>query len=107
MSDFLARPLVLILFSSASYAAAAYAMKAAAISPRPQVLGLIAVFLVLAALFEITVLQHQSLGLTYIAIVATETLLILCLAWAIGEGLTGAQVLGGALVVGGAALVNG
>ena len=102
----LARPTVLIVVAALGYALATYLMKMAAQSGNYSVLGMIAVALILAVVAEILLLQRMHLGVAYIGIIATETLLVLGFAWMVGEGLSGRDWLGGLLVIAGTLLVS-
>lgn len=103
---FLARPTALIVIAALGYAFATYLMKMAAQSGSYGVLGMIACVLICTVVAEILLLQRMHLGLAYIAIIATETLLVLGFAWVLGEGLSGRDWLGGLLVITGTLLVS-
>jgi len=103
---FIAKPGILILIAALGYAIATYLMKMAAHSGNYTFLGIIAFALLFSVIAEILVLQRMELGVAYICIIAAETLLVLALAWSLGEGLSNREVLGGALVVIGSMLVT-
>ena len=102
----LARPGMLILAAALGYAVATYLMKMAANSGNYAFLAMIAFALLIAVVAEILVLQRMHLGVAYIGIIATETLLVLVLAWIVGEGLSGKDYLGAVLVIAGSLLVS-
>ncbi|MGB5560193.1 MAG: 5-aminolevulinate synthase [Paracoccaceae bacterium] len=102
----LARPGMLILAAALGYAVATYLMKMAANSGNYAFLGMIAFALLISVVAEILVLQRMHLGAAYIGIIATETLLVLGLAWIVGEGLSGKEYLGAVLVIAGSLLVS-
>lgn len=101
-----ARPGLLVLFAAIGYALATWLMKLAAQSGNFALLGMIAIALLMTVTAEILLLQRMSLGPAYIAIIAAESLLVLGLAWTIGDGLSGRAVLGGVLVIAGTILVS-
>lgn len=106
MEAILSNKLFLALIAALGYALATVAMKASSVTlSLPIVLGLVVV-LAAAVVAEITLLRHMHLGLAYIAIIATETLIILGFAIYIGEGLSLKQVFGGVFVVLGIAMVS-
>lgn len=55
---------------------------------------------------EVLLLRQVELGLAYIAIIATESLLVLTYAFVIGEGLSRQEMAGAAFVLVGVALVS-
>ncbi len=55
---------------------------------------------------EVYLLRKVDLALAYVAIIATETLLVLAYAFAIGEGLTRQEMAGAAFVLVGVGLVS-
>jgi hypothetical protein len=93
------RPLFLIVLSAIAYSAATVGMKMASVTP-----GLFAVVIITlgfgaAVATEIVLMQRYDLGILYIAIIAAETLIVLAVASAIGEGLNLRQSLGALLVL--------
>lgn len=101
-----ARPGILILIAALGYAIATYLMKMASLSGNYALLGLIAFALLFSVVSEILVLQRMHLGVAYVCIIATETLIVLGLAWSVGEGLSDKELLGGILVIAGSMLVS-
>jgi drug/metabolite transporter (DMT)-like permease len=96
----------LALIAAMGYALATVAMKVSSVTlSLPIVLGLVLV-LAAAVVAEITLLRQMHLGLAYIAIIATETLIVLGFAIFIGEGLSLKQLFGGAFVFLGIAMVS-
>ena len=55
---------------------------------------------------EVFLLRQVNLALAYVAIIATETVLVLCYSFAIGEGLTRQEMAGAVCVLVGIALVS-
>lgn len=102
----LARPGLLILFAAIGYALATYLMKLSAHSANFVLAGMIGFALLVSVVSEILLLQRMSLAAAYLAIIAAESLLVLGLAWTIGDGLSGRAVLGGVLVIAGTMLVS-
>ncbi len=102
----IARPGFLIVAAALGYVAATYLMKLVAQSGNCGYVGMIAPALLLSVVAEILLLRRVELGLAYIAIIAVETLLVLAIASAIGEGLSPREWLGGSLVIAGTLLVS-
>jgi small multidrug resistance pump len=99
------RPGLLIMIAALGYGIATYLMKITAHSGNYSLLGMIAFALLCSVVAEILVLQQMELGIAYIGIIAAETLLVLGLAWTVGEGLNSRELVGGLLVVAGSILV--
>ncbi|NDR59179.1 hypothetical protein [Aliiruegeria sabulilitoris] len=92
--------------AATGYAFATFLMKQAADTVTVTILIAIAVVLAATVAAEIVVIRQVGLGLAYIAIIATETLLILLFAFLVGDALTPREMLGGALVVTGVVIVS-
>ena len=105
MIDILNRPMTLVVLCALAYAAATLAMKTLSIAPTPAMTILLCLALAGAVAAEILLLQRHTLGITYITILAAETLLVLGIAAFIGEGLGPRELVGVALVLGGTAVI--
>jgi len=81
------KPFLLIIICASAYALSAVAMAQAANRPHPMIFVIVAPCLVIAAITEILVLRQFDLGVTYIAIIGTESVLVVTQALMIGEGL--------------------
>ena len=90
---------VLVLVAALGYAVATVFMKMAATSQSYPAFVIIALALTAAVIAEVVILQRLSLGIAYIAILATETLIILGFSTLIGEGLAPREMAGAALVL--------
>lgn len=102
----LSNKLFLAALSALGYALATLAMKASSDNiTSPVLVGLVLV-LAAAVVAEIALLRQMNLGLAYIAIIATETIIILGFAFYIGEGLSLKQLVGGAFIFLGVAIVS-
>jgi hypothetical protein len=97
---------ILILVAAFGYSVATILMKLSAQSGSGLILAAIAMVLLGTALTEIVLLRQVDLGLAYIAILATETLIVVGFAAAIGEGLSTRDMVGGAMVLLGAMIVS-
>lgn len=69
----------------------------------PVVLGIVLLITVVA---EVALLRRVDLGLAYVAVIATESMLVLGYAMMIGEGLSGREWLGAGFIIAGATLVS-
>lgn len=69
----------------------------------PVALGLVLLITVVA---EIALLRRVDLGLAYVAVIATESMLVLGYALMIGEGLSGREWVGAGFIIAGATLVS-
>ena len=67
---------------------------------------MLAIVLLATVFAEIALLRKVDLGLAYIAIIATESLLVLAYALWIGEGLSVREWTGAGLVIVGATMVS-
>lgn len=105
MIDFIYRPVCLIALCAVAYAGATFAMKSASIAPTGGIWLIIGMALGLAVLAEIALLRQHSLGLTYITILGAETLIVLTVAFLIGEGLGPRELAGAGLVLAGTAVI--
>lgn len=106
MTDLLARPFVLVLLSALGYAAATLALKAASTAPAFGLIVVLGLCLALACGAELILMRKLDLGVLYLLIIGTETLIVLTAAYLIGEGLAPRDWLGAALILAGAAAVS-
>ncbi|MCG6902746.1 MAG: 5-aminolevulinate synthase [Rhodobacter sp.] len=106
MAALASKPLLLLIICGFAYALATLAMKALSHSPTIFALGAVALCLAGAVLLEVIVLQRMELGTAYIAIIATESLIVVSIAAFIGEGLGPKELAGAALVLMGTALIG-
>ena len=67
---------------------------------------MLVIVLAITVFAEIALLRKVDLGLAYIAIIATESLLVLGYAFWVGEGLSGREWLGAGFVIMGATMVS-
>ena len=105
MSDILTKPALLVLICAIAYAGATFAMKSASVSPSAAIWLVLFLALGCAVGAEIMLLQRHTLGITYITILGAETLLVLVIAFTMGEGLGPREVMGAALVLAGTAVI--
>ena len=105
METLLSKPMHLIGLTSFFYVVATVAMKHMASGAGLAALALLAACLAAGALFEILTFQRAPMGGAYVAILGVETLLIVGIATAIGEGLSPREMAGAALVIGGTAIL--
>ena len=105
MTEFISKPALLALICAIAYAGATLAMKSASVTPTAAIWLVLAVALGCAVGAEIMLLQRQTLGVTYITILAAETVLVLAIAAALGEGLGPREITGAALVLAGTAVI--
>jgi small multidrug resistance pump len=96
----------LIMLSATGYAVATAGMKLASGGVTFVAVSLMAFGLVGAVIGEIILLRHSELGVIYMCILATESLLILGLAIFWGENFTEMQIFGAVLVLSGLFLVT-
>jgi drug/metabolite transporter (DMT)-like permease len=106
MWEILTKPIVLIFICAVGYAASTFAMKTASTEPGAIVAVSIAACLAAAALAEIILLQRVHLGLSYVAILGAETLIVLAVAAWLGEGLGTREWFGALLVLAGAGVIS-
>lgn len=104
--ELISRPGFLVVMCAGAYAGATIAMKAASDVPNMTSFVFIVICLAIAVFAEILLMQRFDIGVTYIAILAAETMLVLIAAYVIGEGLNPTQILGAVMVLSGAALVT-
>ncbi len=97
---------VLVGLTAIGYAVATAGMKLSTGAPTGLGLALVVGGLLLAVIAEITLLRGNNLAIVYLAIIAVESLLVLCFAIAIGETLNMQQIAGAGLLLGGVALVS-
>jgi drug/metabolite transporter (DMT)-like permease len=93
------------LVAAGGYALATILMKLMAEATSPLLIAGVAAILAVTVTAEVLLLRQVDLGLAYIAVIATETILVLGFAFVIGEPLTAREMAGGALVITGAAMV--
>ena len=105
MIDFIFKPVCLIALCAVAYAGATFAMKSASIASTGVIWIVIGVALSFAVLAEVALLRQHSLGLSYIAILGAETLIVLTVAFLIGDGLGPRDLAGAALVLTGTAII--
>lgn len=101
----LATTLALMTLTAAGYAIATLGMKLAAQEVTALPLTLMATGLICAALAEIALLRHANLAVVYLCIIGFESLLVLCIASAIGDTLDTRQLAGAGLLLLGMVLV--
>ncbi len=106
MIELLNHKTFLAIAAALGYALATVVMKMISGVPSYTLIVCLAAVLIGTACAEIFLLRQVNLGLAFIAIIATETLLVLSYAFLVGEGLTGKELLGGVFVVTGVALVS-
>lgn len=99
MTLLLERPLILVILSGLAYAAATIAMKLTSQAASVPLIGLVALLLGAAVLAEILALRRLALGVTYVMILALESLAVLGVAWVLGDGVSPRQLAGGAFVL--------
>lgn len=97
---------VMAIVAAIGYALAALFMKMTAENPSAIVWLAIALTFLVTAIAEVMLLRQVDLGMAYVAIIATETLVILAATFMIGEAMTPKQLLGGAFVIAGAVLAS-
>ena len=95
----------LLVLTSAGYAIATIGMKLASDAPSTGAYLVIGLGLCAAVVAEVALLRNAALPMVYVAIVATETMLVLLYAFGLGERLTLTQGAGALMVLGGFALV--
>jgi multidrug transporter EmrE-like cation transporter len=105
MALLMLNPLALALISAVAYAGATLTMKFAAGSVTPLLAILIVALLLTAVAAEIGALRLASLGVIYLTILGSETLLVLLCAMVLGETLGAREMAGAALVLAGTALL--
>lgn len=104
--EFFSNKAVLAIAAGVGYAIATLLMKIASEDLTTAVIGAIALVLAAVVIAEILLLRQVDLGLAYIAIMATETLLVLLATYFVGQPLSGRELAGGALVLAGVAIVS-
>lgn len=97
---------LLALGAALGYTIATILMKYMADRVDTLLIAAVAVVLVLTVVAEVQLLKQVDLGLAYVAIIATESILVLLFAYFIGESLSPRELVGGALVVTGAVMVS-
>ncbi|GGL51360.1 hypothetical protein [Wenxinia marina] len=105
MTAFSLQTLGLALLAACGYALATIGMKLGSGAMTALAVVLIAGGLIAAALTEVRILRQADLGVVYLVILVVETLIVLCVAWWLGEGLTPRQLGGAAVLVLGLTLV--
>ena len=106
MEVLLMKSVVLVPVAALSYAVATLGIKMYSGVASSSALFLIVGGFGLATLAEIVLLRRAELGVIYLAVLSFETLAILSIAAAIGEGLNLRQLAGAGLVLGGIFLVG-
>jgi multidrug transporter EmrE-like cation transporter len=106
MTDFISRPLFLLIMTALAYVGSTIAMKSTASQISPFAVLSLALFLAAAGTLEVLVLRQVSLAAAYLTIIGLEALLILLYGIAIGEGLSLREFAGGALVLVGAVVLT-
>lgn len=108
MTGFILQPglLGLAILSAFGYAAATAGIKLASNGFSLPAIVLVLIGFFVAAAAEASLLRQSSLSIIYLAIIAFETLLVLSLAFYMGDRLTAMQLAGGAMVVTGLAMVS-
>ncbi|MCL3880992.1 5-aminolevulinate synthase [Marivita sp. GX14005] len=104
--DIITNKSALAIVAGVGYALATLLMKVASGSVSLIVLGAIVIVLCIVVAAEILLLRQVDLGIAYITVTATETLLVLAATFLIGETLSPKELFGGALVVLGVAMVS-
>lgn len=104
--DLFSNKAFLAIAAGVGYAIATILMKIASEDATTIVIGAIALMLAGVVTAEILLLRQIDLGLAYIAIMATETLLVLGAAYFVGQPLSGREIAGGVLVLAGVAIVS-
>ena len=100
-------PAALVLLTSLGYVAATLGLKVVA-GGHPAAGIVVAVAgLALACVAEILLMRTSALSMVYVAILGVETVLILAVAYGIGEGFTLQQGMGAAMVLAGLAVLAG
>ena len=96
----------LILAASLGYSLGTIGMKIASNSVSTAAIVLVCAGFAAATLAEIVLMRGITLGVLYLTIIAIETLMVLAVAFGIGEGLSPPQMLGGALVLAGLGVIS-
>jgi multidrug transporter EmrE-like cation transporter len=104
--DFFSNKTFLALAAGVGYAVATILMKLAADNTTSLVVGSIVLVLAVVVVAEVLLLRQVDLGIAYIAIMATETLLVLGATYYVGQPLSPQQLAGGMFVVAGVAMVS-
>ena len=91
-------PAALIFIAALGYSVTTAGMKLGSIAITPSAIALLVIGFTAATVAEIVILRDHDLGLIYILVIATETLLVLTLAGLIGEGLSGRQIIGAVII---------
>ncbi|SNT16424.1 hypothetical protein [Tropicimonas sediminicola] len=104
--EFLSGRTLLALGAALGYTIATIIMKYMADTTDTLLIGAVAAVLALTVIAEVHLLRQVDLGLAYVAIIATESILVLLFALMIGETLSPREMAGAALVVAGAVMVS-
>lgn len=104
--DLVSNKTALAIAAGVGYAIATLLMKTAADNTTLFVIATIALVLAAVVTAEILLLRQIDLGVAYIAIMATETMLVLAATYFVGQPLSVKELTGGALVVIGVSLVS-
>ncbi len=97
---------LLTIVAAFGYGLATILMKNISVRLDLILLVFLAVVLTATALAEIMLLRKVDLGLAYVAIIATESILVLGYAFWVGEGLSAREWLGASFVIVGAIMVS-
>lgn len=104
--DLISNKTALAIAAGVGYATATLLMKTASDHTTALVVGLICLVLAGVVTAEILLLRQVDLGAAYIAIMATETLLVLAATYFVGQPLSAKELTGGALVIIGVTMVG-
>ncbi|WP_323038044.1 5-aminolevulinate synthase [Pararhodobacter sp.] len=97
---------VLTIVAALGYGLATVLMKTLSDQSNLILPVMLAMVLIITVLAEIALLRKVDLGMAYVAIIATESLLVFAYAYWVGEGLSSREWMGAGFVITGAALVS-
>lgn len=106
MTHDLFRTYGLVLVAALGYALATIGMKLASGNWSHLAIALLLAGFFAATFAEIALMRGIDLGLLYLVVIATESLVVLAYAWLIGEGLGPREAMGGLLVLAGIAVMS-
>lgn len=104
--DLFSNKAFLAIAAGIGYAVATLLMKLASEDTTTIAVGAIGLVLAAVVTAEILLLRQVDLGLACIAIIATESLLVLLATYAVGQPLSTRELAGGALVLTGVMIVS-
>lgn len=104
--DLVSNKTALAIAAGVGYAIATLLMKTASGHTTVLVVGMIGLVLAAVVTAEILLLRQVDLGAAYIAIMATETLLVLAATYFVGQPLSAKELTGGVLVIVGVSMVG-